>query len=242
MLAILSLLYSIAIYLIGSGTFSFMIWVLLFILFIILFILTINDNYKKIPKKIRVFLYIISSLGLIIFFIVELFILSKFNVKPRDNIDYLIVLGAQVGYNGPEISYKYRLDAAYDYLMKNENTICILTGNRGSNEPISEGEGGYVYLINKGINSNRLMYEELSTDTYINIKNATDLINEKNRGKIFSCAIVTNKYHLFRGMSIAKKILNREVDGIPAKINRFYLLNSMVREFFGVVKDIWKIL
>ena len=58
----------------------------------------------------------------------------------------------------------------------------------------------------------------------------------------YTCAIVTNKYHLFRGMSIAKKILNKEVGGIPAKINRFYLLNSMVREFFGVIKDIWKIL
>ena len=88
------------------------------------------------------------------------------------------------------------------------------------------------------------MYEDKSTDTYENIKNAVDLIYEKNNinDKDINIAIVTNKYHLFRGMSIAKKILKKEVDGIPAKINRFYLLNSMVREFFGVIKDIWKIL
>ena len=161
---------------------------------------------------------------------------------PKNNLDYIIVLGAQVGANGPEISYKYRLDAAYDYLLKNDNTICILTGNRGSNEPISEGEGGYNYLLEKGIDKNRLMYEEESTDTYENIKNAVGLINEKENNLNYECAIVTNKYHLFRGMSIAKKVLNKEVDGIPAKINKFYLLNSMVREFFGVIKDIWKIL
>ena len=242
MLAILSFLYSIAIYLIGSGTFSFIIWVFTSIVFIVLFILSINYNYKIIPINIRFILYIITSIGLLVFFIIELLILSRFNTVPRNNLDYIIVLGAQVGANGPEISYKYRLDAAYDYLLKNENTICILTGNKGSNEPISEGEGGYNYLIEKGIDKNRLMYEEASTDTYENIKNAVDLINEKEKNLNYECAIVTNKYHLFRGMSIAKKVLNKEVDGIPAKINKFYLLNSMVREFFGVIKDIWKIL
>ena len=168
-------------------------------------------------------------------------ILSRFNTRPHKNLDYLIVLGAQVGANGPEISYKYRLDAAYDYLIENENTKCILTGNRGSNEPISEGEGGYNYLIERGIDKNRLMYEEESNDTYGNIKNAVDLINEKNTND-YDIAIVTNKYHLFRGMEIARKFLNKEVDGLPAKINKFYLLNSMVREFFGVVKDLWRIL
>ena len=242
MLATLSLLYSIAIYLIGSGTFSFMIWVFVSLLFIVLFFLSNNCNYKLIPINIRIILYVITSIGLLVFFIVELFILSKFNTVPNNNLDYIIVLGAQVGANGPEISYKYRLDAAYDYLIKNKNTKCVLTGNKGSNEPISEGEGGYNYLLDKGIDKNRLMYEVKSTDTYENIKNAVDLINEKENNLNYECAIVTNKYHLFRGMSIAKKILKKEVDGIPAKINRFYLLNSMVREFFGVMKDIWKIL
>ena len=221
-----------------------MIWVFTGILFIILYILSVNYNYKLIPFSIRVFFYVVCSIALIIFFIVEINILSKFNTVPKKNLDYIIVLGAQVGANGPEISYKYRLDAAYDYLINNLNTKCVLTGNRGSNEPISEGEGGYNYLVNKGIDKNRLMYEEASTDTYENIKNAVDLIKEKDieKNNDFTLAIVTNKYHLFRGMSIAKNILNKEVDGIPAKINKFYLLNSMVREFFGVIKDIWKIL
>ena len=154
-LATLSFLYSIAIYLIGSGTFSFLIWIFISLFFILIFILLINDNYKLIPKNIRYFLYVIFSIGLIIFFIVEMLILSRFNTRPHKNLDYLIVLGAQVGANGPEISYKYRLDAAYDYLIENENTKCILTGNRGSNEPISEGEGGYNYLIERGIDKNR---------------------------------------------------------------------------------------
>ena len=174
----------------------------------------------------------------------EIFILSKFSIIPKKNNDYIIVLGAQVGPNGPEISYKYRLDAAYDYLKDNPNTKCVLTGNKGNNEPISEGKSGYNYLLDKGINKNRLLYEETSTNTYENIKNAVDLIKVNNTtyNNDVNIAIVTNKYHLFRGMSIAKKILKKEVDGIPAKINKFYLLNSMVREFFGVMKDIWKIL
>ena len=155
MLAILSFLYSIAIYLIGSGTFSFLIWIFVFVLFIALFILSINYNYLLIPIRLRMFLYVICSIGLLIFFVIEIFILSKFNITPRKNLDYIIVLGAQVGANGPEISYKYRLDAAYDYLINNENTKCILTGNRASNEPISEAEGGYNYLLDKGIDKNR---------------------------------------------------------------------------------------
>ena len=216
-----------------------MMWLIIGLFFIVLYILSINDNYKKIPLTIRKVFYGIFGFFAVAFIIVEIMILSKYNNTPKNDLDYLIVLGAQVTSDGPTIAYKYRLDAAYDYLINNKNTRCVLTGGKNFNEPISEGEGGYNYLIERGIEEKRLSYESTSTNTYENINNAIELIDDVDNKAI---GIVTNKYHLFRGMSLAKKILNKDVDGVPADINKFYLLNSLFREFFGVVKDIWKIL
>lgn len=55
-------------------------------------------------------------------------------------LDYIIVLGAQVRKDGPSPVLKYRLDKAVEYLNENPDTVCIVSGGQGSNEPWSEAE------------------------------------------------------------------------------------------------------
>ena len=50
-------------------------------------------------------------------------------------------------------------------------------------------------------------------------------------------AIVTNDYHLFRGMAIARKQGIAHVSGIAAGATPWYLPNNMARESFGLAKD-----
>ena len=45
------------------------------------------------------------------------------NVKPVKNLDYIIVLGAQVKESGPSVILRYRLDRAVSYLKENDNTF-----------------------------------------------------------------------------------------------------------------------
>ena len=49
--------------------------------------------------------------------------------------------------------------------------------------------------------------------------------------------IVTNKFHMFRGVRIACKAGIVNVCGIAAESNPLYLPNNMVRESLGVAKD-----
>ena len=49
--------------------------------------------------------------------------------------------------------------------------------------------------------------------------------------------IVTNDFHVFRGVSIARKQGYEDVYGVPAGSHRLYLANNMLREFYGVCKD-----
>ena len=51
--------------------------------------------------------------------------------------------------NGPSRALQLRLDTAYDYLVENPDTIVIVSGGKGSNEPVSEAQGMYEYLAGR---------------------------------------------------------------------------------------------
>ena len=127
---------------------------------------------------------------------------------------------------------KYRLDKAFDYLEKHPTTVCVVSGGQGDNEPTSEALGMKEYLVNKGIAEERIILEDLSRNTYQNIIFSEKLIDKEKK-----VAIVTNNFHLFRAMAIAKKAGYKNVYGIAAHSSPLYLPNNMLREFIGVLKD-----
>ncbi len=129
---------------------------------------------------------------------------------------------------------QYRLDAAYDYLVKNPNTVCIVSGGQGVNEPMTEAEGMYTYLVKRGIAPERIRLEDQSTDTTENIRNSSTFFDPAED----TVGIVTNNFHLYRGMYLARKQGIKHVYGISAGALLFYLPNNMLREFFCVVRDV----
>lgn len=138
--------------------------------------------------------------------------------KGEPNLDYLIVLGAQVKEKGPSAALKFRLDTAYDYLVENENTLCIVSGGQGANEPHSEAQGMYDYLVEKGIAKERIIMEDKSTDTSENIAFSSVFLDmEKDR-----VGIVTNNFHVFRGVHLAKHQGIRNVCGIAASVQYLF--------------------
>ena len=58
--------------------------------------------------------------------------------KPRDNCDYIIVLGCQIRGERITKSLKKRLDAAYDYAINNPDTKIIVSGGQGKGESKTE--------------------------------------------------------------------------------------------------------
>ncbi|MBO5055851.1 MAG: YdcF family protein [Lachnospiraceae bacterium] len=154
-------------------------------------------------------------------------------MEGRSGLDYIVVLGAQMKASGPSKALQYRLDEAVRYLEENPDTLVIVSGGQGLDEHISEAQGMYDYLAQKGIASGRIIKEDKSRNTFQNLTFSAEFLDkEKN-----SVGIVTNNFHVFRAVGIAKKAGYKAVCGIAARGEPFLQYNNMMREFFGVVKD-----
>ncbi|MCR4781199.1 MAG: YdcF family protein [Lachnospiraceae bacterium] len=238
-LAIICLLYSALILSTGSGTMSYMIWVILSLVMFFMFFISKNSH---IPALVRKAIYVIFTLGVIVEFGFSALIMTHFFDRGEKNLDYIVVLGAQMRKNGPSNVYRHRLNTAAEYLKENPKTLCITTGGKGKNESVSEGEGGKNYLVEKGIDPKRIIVESKSKTTKENLKFAFEKIDDKNP----KIAVLTNNFHVFRGVSLGKKEYKNRfsakdencVLGLAAPVNNLYLLNNIARETMGIMKDI----
>lgn len=234
--AFLFFAYGLCVLATNSGTGFFLVWMVLAVICLILAFASQKGIRKKLPGWFRRVVCSCVGIGLTAFIVTEGFIASGFWQKGQKNLDYVIVLGAQVYENGPSAVLKYRLDAAYSYLLANPDTICIVSGGQGYNEPFPEAEGMKRYLMEKGIAPERILEESTSRNTIQNITNSMHYLDTAND----SVGIVSNNFHVFRAVGIAKKQGIIHVEGIAADTHKLYLPNNMFREFFGVVKDTLK--
>lgn len=176
-----------------------------------------------------------------VFLLVEGNIYFAGKSKVSDNADYVIVLGAQVRGKTVSRALKNRLDTACEYLRKNTGTTVIVSGGQGRGEEISEALAMKNYLESKGINGDRILQEDRSANTYENLRNSKKLIDGRRDLKESpdKVVIVTNKFHVYRATSLARAQGMKEVQGLGAPNGYVLTLHYYVREFFGVVKDIF---
>ncbi|MCR5324601.1 MAG: YdcF family protein [Lachnospiraceae bacterium] len=230
-LGLLSIFYGLAMAFGAHGTMFFIIWFIFGAMLILDAILRIKK--VTLPSTPLIIIRIVVAVLLVLFIFVEICIFTDFNRKAEPNVDYLIIAGAQVYSTGPSPVLKYRLDASIEYLMQNTDTKCIVTGGKGTNEVRPEAEVMADYLVANGISADRIIIENKSTTTTENMKNAAALFDPSNA----ATAIVTNNFHLFRSMRIAKKQGIKNLTGIAAGSTLLYLPNNLLREFCGVCKD-----
>ncbi|MFQ7337065.1 MAG: YdcF family protein [Roseburia faecis] len=177
----------------------FLIWIGIGIVVFLFGISVYMEVWKKVPHPVKIFAGMVVCIGLLVFCIVEGCVISQMHADGRGGLDYIIVLGAQVRKDDPSPVLKYRLDKAVEYLNENPDTVCIVSGGQGSNEPWSEAEGMARYLQEKGIDTARILTEDQSQTTGQNITNSKKLMKEGA-----SVGIVTNNFHVFRALQIAK--------------------------------------
>lgn len=193
-----------------------------------------NILLHHIPIWIKRLFLLGVCVGGVLFVMVEgCIIASGIAAKGAEGLDYIIVLGAQMKAGGPSRVLKMRLDKAYDYLAENDDTYVIVSGAQGSNEPVSEALGMQEYLAGRGIDKSRIIMEDRSHNTSQNINYSSAFLDKEKD----SVGIVTNNFHIFRAMRIAKRCGYKEVYGIAAPSEPLQQANNMLREFFGVAKD-----
>lgn len=232
---ILCIIYFLSIQIIAiHGTNFYFIWLIMGIMLIAWGIcMKRGILIPLIPVWIKRISLVLFCMGCLIFVIVEGCILSGFTAKGPEELDYIIVLGAQMKAHGPSRVLKMRLDKAYDYLVSNPDTLVIVSGGQGSNEHISEAQGMYDYLVEKGIASERIIREDQSRNTSQNINFSSEYLDKEKD----SVGIVTNNFHIFRATNIGKKSGYKQIYGIAAPSELLMQGNNMLREFMGVMKD-----
>lgn len=231
-LGLLSILYGILILQVGSGTSFWLIWEVIGIGCFCLAVL-VQKEFFTTYKKIGMIFNGIVAIGVIVLVILCGMVATEFTAVGNENLDYIIVLGAQVREDGPSVALRYRLDKAIYYLNENPKTMCIVSGGQGVNEPFSEAEGMKEYLLKNGIDRSRIILEDKSTSTAENFKYSKVLLEQPYD----SVGIVTNNFHMFRAIHIAKAHGLNGVCGIAADSNILYLPNNVLRECLAILKD-----
>lgn len=152
--------------------------------------------------------------------------------KPESGADYVIVLGAQVRGTVPSLNLAKRLDKACEYLEKSPRTKVIVSGGQGPGEEITEAEAMEKYLINKGVDKDRIIKESKSINTYENIKFSRKIMNNDNAKVV----IVTSSFHVYRGVRICKKQGLKNIEGFGSEIKWYTVPNLYLREAIAVIK------
>lgn len=186
---------------------------------------------KVFSKTIRNTFLAVAAIGLILFLNVGGLILSGFFQSGEENLDYVIVLGAQMKASGPSMILKARLDEAIRYLEENPETKVIVSGGQGSDEPVSEAAGMKAYLVENGVEEGRIFMEDKSVNTNQNLKFSAEYINIEEE----HVGIVTSNFHIYRSVKLAEKLGYENVCGIAADSYAFLLPANMLRECACVV-------
>ncbi len=233
-LGILCLLYCGGIALVGFGTYFFLIWGVIGIIFLSLCAIFHSKKLMNmLPKWFKLFCVTCFVLGLLLFFTIEGLILTQYAASGKPGADYCIVLGAQWKSDGPSEVLRRRLDKAAAYLISNPNTKVIVSGGQGMNEIISEASGMRDYLVQSGIAENRILVEDQSSNTYENLVFSSEFLDKTTD----SVVVVTNNFHVFRTLAIAKKQGYANIEGLAASSVPGMAPNNLLREFLGVIKD-----
>lgn len=144
---------------------------------------------------------------------------------------YAIVLGAKVNRTTPSLSLQYRLEAAATYANTYPHVQLVLSGGQGPGEDCSEAEAMYNYLVNKGIDPNRLLMEDKSTSTFENLSYSKQLLPTD----VDAITIISSDYHLHRAQMIAEN-LQLETDVVAAKTPSSVSAKLRFRERLALLK------
>ena len=184
------------------------------------------------PGAVKVTGGMVLAAGIILFLVMEGLIISRMHEKGKGNLDYVIVLGAQVRGDVPSKALYRRIQKAEEYLKENPETAAVLSGGKGNGENISEAQAMYDCLVNAGIEKERLLMEEQSTSTVENLEFSAELT-----GKDAKIGIISQNFHIYRALKLAEHQGYTDVCGIAASSEPVYQPHFMVREAFAIVKE-----
>lgn len=196
----------------------------------------------RLPTPVLVLSGVVLALLLAVFLAVEGLIFRGMLTKPQPGAKTLIILGAQVKGKVPSLALRLRLEKAKQYLQENPQTVAVLSGGQGDGEEITEAECMRRYLVENGVSEDRLILEDRSTSTLENLEFSAGKIAEREGSDAAfamtgKCALLSNNFHVYRALLLARKCGYTDVQGIAAPSDWRLQIHYLVREFFALVKE-----
>ena len=153
-------------------------------------------------RKLTKLALILLALGILFYLgVVGMVVYRQNNLPPVGAYDAIIVLGAQVKPSGePSLQLQWRIDAAAK-AWKERQSLIVVCGAQGTNEPATEASVMRAELIQQGVREEMILMDEESFNTRQNIANAAKLLEGRGVNHVL---VVTSDYHLARAMAIAE--------------------------------------
>lgn len=205
-----------------------------------IFTLCTGVFYEKIKKLTAIKFFKVCKMMLILLFCVELLLVLFIAIYGfSDDVDYsedaIIVLGAGIRGDKVTLPLKMRLDKAIEYHSENPEAMIVVTGGKGFQETVTEAYAMEKYLVQNNVDKSKIIKEDRATSTAENMMFSKELLDEYFKEN-YSVAVVTNNFHVFRGVTIAKRAGFEKVSHIHAGLQWYNLMPCFLRESLAVIK------
>lgn len=119
---------------------------------------------------------------------------TEINGEPK----LMVIFGCQVKPEGPSVLLKDRLDTALSYLEEYSEVLVVVSGGKGDDEHQSEAQCMQEYLTSHGIESNRILMEKESRNTWQNVNYTLALLENEGYDTEEDVVLVSSGFHLGR--------------------------------------------
>lgn len=165
--------------------------------------------------------------------------------------DYLVILGCGLRDDGspmPLLAGRIERALAFEreqYEATGRHATFVPSGGKGSDEIWSEAEAMRRYLVAAGVEEDRIICEDRSTNTRENMAFSRQRIDEARAEAglatedvdgfaSYGVAFATTNYHVFRGYTYAHAA-GLAAEGLGAKTRLYFWPNAFLREFAGLL-------
>ena len=166
---------------------------------------------------------------------------GSLNIKSSEQIseeyDCIIILGTSVYGGTPSVQLQDRLDCGIELFKAKKSKYIVVSGD-GMSDYYDETTVMYNYLTEKGIDKNAIYVDKAGLSTYDSLYRVKELLDVKNS------LIVTQKYHLYRAVFIAR-CLGMDAVGVAANKegnNPINIIYRNFREIFSRVKSVYSVI
>ncbi len=197
---------------------------------------------KHLPEKLFKFLENLFAYGMLFytvtFIALAVYIFSASSLQtdvadlPENTV--FVVYGAGLREDKPGTVLRKRLDKTAELMNEKPESLCIVSGGQGADEPVSEAAAMREYLMEQGIEDERIILEDEAHNTIENIVNSFGIINEKYND--CTAVSVSNSFHIPRIELICSRLGYDSKFILAPDPSPYSLYTILVREYMSYAK------